>query len=183
MLRQGTTVVWRSSSEASNLATVDLPRNLPPGAYRLEAITPGDSRALDLQLGPAPPEPKTTLISFNANLAPAQRLRFLGHQWLLRGNLPEARRSLEASLREGTASETQVELARLDLAGGNLDAARDRLRAVLARTPDHFEALTVYGSIEAQLQDYPVAAEYYRKALAIQDSPAVRAALAQLPAR
>ena len=183
MLRQGAAVVWRASAEATTFATVDLPRNLPPGLYRLEAITSADSRAMDLQFGPASPEPKSTLISFNANLAPAQRLRFLGHQWLLRGNLPEARRALEASLREGPTTETQVEFARLEVAAGSLDAARERLRAVLGRNPDHFEALAVYGSIEAQLQDYAVAAEYYRKALAVQDSPALRAALAQLPAR
>lgn len=183
MIRKGAAVVWRNSAEAATLATVDLPTNLPPGAYRLEAVTAEDSRGIDLQLGGTAPDPKSTLISFNANLAPAQRLSFLGHQWLLRGRLTEARRSLEASLREGSTTETQVELARLDLAGGSLDAARDRLRGVLARNPENFEALAVYGTIEAQLQDYAVAAEYYRKALAVQDSPALRAALAQLPAR
>jgi hypothetical protein len=39
----------------------------------------------------------------------------------------------------------------------------------------------VLAYVEAQLQDYPVAAELYRRALAVQDSPAIRLALSNLP--
>ena len=49
------------------------------------------------------------------------------------------------------------------------------------RTPDSFEALSVFAYIETQFQDYPVAAELYRRALAVQDSAALRSALSNLP--
>ena len=61
-----------------------------------------------------------------------------------------------------------------------MDAARDRVRAVLAANPNHFEALTVYAFVETQLQDYAVAAQLYRRALVVQESPALRAALARI---
>jgi Tfp pilus assembly protein PilF len=64
---------------------------------------------------------------------------------------------------------------------GSLDAARNRVRAVLSANPDDFEALAVFAYIETKFQDYPVAAELYRRALALQDSPALRMALAKLP--
>ena len=67
--------------------------------------------------------------------------------------------------------------------GGQYDAARDRLRKVLAIEPKNFQALTVYVFVEAGLQDFPVAAELYHRALAIQDAPALRLALAKLPSQ
>ena len=42
---------------------------------------------------------------------------------------------------------------------GHYDAARDRLRPVLASQPNSFDALSVMAYVEAQLQDYAVAAE------------------------
>ena len=54
---------------------------------------------------------------------------------------------------------------------------------MLKAHPNNFEALTIYAYIEAGFQDYPVAAKLYRRALAVQDSPAVRAALAKLPSQ
>ena len=74
-----------------------------------------------------------------------------------------------------------VEDARVDALEGNLDAARDRIRNVIASNPNDFEALSVYAYIETRFQDYAVAAQLYRRALEVQDSPAVRAALANLP--
>jgi hypothetical protein len=41
----------------------------------------------------------------------------------------------------------------------HLDADRDRVRGVLERKPNDFEALSVYAYIEARLRDYPVAAD------------------------
>jgi Tfp pilus assembly protein PilF len=108
-------------------------------------------------------------------------LAFVGHQWLLRNKLDEARRSLQASLAAAVTEEARIELARADALGGNLDAARDLVESVLKIHPKNFEALTIYAYIEAGFQDYLVAAEFYRRALAVQDSPAVRAALARLP--
>ncbi len=77
--------------------------------------------------------------------------------------------------------DAEVELARADALDGQFDASRDRLRKVLAIEPNNFEALSVYAFVEARLQDFPVAAQLYHRALAIQDSPALRLALAKLP--
>jgi tetratricopeptide (TPR) repeat protein len=121
-----------------------------------------------------------TLVSYNANLAPAQRLAFIGHQWLLRGKLDEARRNLNAALAKGATDNVQIELARADALAGNLDVARDRVRTVLARVPNSFEGLSVLAYVETKLQDYGVAADLYRRALAIQNSPALREALAEV---
>jgi GWxTD domain-containing protein len=183
-IRQGAQAVWKSATEAKEIAVMELPQGIAPGVYRLEAATSDESRSMDLvvKAGAAETSQKA-LLSFNANLAPAARLAFVGHQWLLRGKMSEARRSLQASLEKGATDEAQVELARADAMQGDLDTARERVRRVLAVHPDHFQALAVLASIEAQFQDYPVAADLYRRALAIQDSPALRAALAQLPAR
>ncbi len=184
ILRQGSTAVWKSTVHADRLATIELPSNLPPGSYRLEANAATDSRSTDIVLGkPEDSKPIATALSYNANLAPAQRLAFLGHQYLLRGNIAEARRALNASLSSGPGIEAQIELARADALNGDLDVARDSIRKVLAVQPDNFEALAVYAYIETRFQDYPVAAELYRHALAVQDSPALRAALNKIQPR
>jgi GWxTD domain-containing protein len=182
ILHRGAETVWKSSSEGAQIAMIELPTNLPHGAYKLEAVSADSSTSLDLAIGAStPPDPKATEISFNANLAAARRLAFIGHQYLARGNLAEARRALEASLAQGATEEAAVELARVDALVGNLDAARDRVRGVLATRPESFEALSVFAYVETRLQDYTVAAQLYRRALAVQDSPAIRAALAKLP--
>jgi len=182
-IRKGTQVLWRAATDAGQIAMVELPsRGFAAGVYRLEAVAGDDSRSTDFVVKQETSSPsKATVVSFNANLAPALRFAFVGHQWLLRGKPAEARRSLQASLSRGVSDEAQIELARADALVGSLDAARELVRSVLAVQPNNFEALSVYAFIEAQLQDYPVAAELYRRALAVQDSPALRAALAKLP--
>jgi GWxTD domain-containing protein len=180
-IRTGTKVLWKAASEDGQIAMVELPA-FPPGAYRLEANAEAGSRSADLVIRQDSRSPSTaTVVSFNANLAPALRYNFVGRQWLLRGRVDEARRSLRASLSRGETDEALIEMARADALAGSLDAARERVRAVLAAQPRNFEALSVYAYIEAQLQDYPVAVELYRRALAVQDSPVIRAALAKLP--
>lgn len=178
LVRKGSQVVWRNTTQTG---LIELPTSLPPGEYRLEAVTDGDSRSAPLTLGASKIEPEATAVSYNANLAPALRYAFIGQQWLLRNKLPAARMALEASLREGKATDIDVTFARLEALEGKLDAARDRVRAILAANPNHFEALTVFAFIETQLQDFPVAAQLYKRALALQDSPALRTALASLP--
>jgi GWxTD domain-containing protein len=182
-IRRGWEVVWKSVSEPASVASVALPvTELAPGTYMLEAATESDSRSVELVLRPEQRNAtKPTVLSYNANLAPALRFAFIGHQWLLRNNFDEARKSLQASLHKGATDDARIELARADALTGNLDAARDGVRAVLARKPDHFEALSVFAYIETRLQDYAVAADLYRRALAVQDSPALRVALAKLP--
>jgi hypothetical protein len=183
VIRSGAQAVWKSVTEAAQAAIVELPsRGLRPGAYRLEAVTDDDFQSMELTIGSAPPPLLMgTLVSFNANLAPSSRLVLLGHQWLLRDNLPDARQSIEASISHASTPEAQIELARFDALEGRLDAGRDRVRAVLNNAPNNFDALSVLAYIEARFQDYPAAADLYRRALAVEDSPALRLALAKLP--
>jgi hypothetical protein len=185
IVRQGAAVVSRSVVDANGLALLDLASaKLPPGAYRIEAVTDSDSRTAPLVIkADSQSEEAGISLSFNANLAPSLRYAFVGHQWLLRGKIDEARRSLQASIESGTTLDAEVELARADALDGQLDAARARLRKVLAIQPDNFQALSVYAFVEARFEDYPVAAQLYHRALAIQDSPALRLALEKLPAQ
>jgi GWxTD domain-containing protein len=183
MIRRGGEVLWRSWSEGQQVASVQLPsRGIEPGSYRIEALIGDNSTSAVLEIGRAESKPsKSTVVSFNANLSPAQRFAFIGHQWLLRGNIKEARRSLETSLEKGVTEEARIELARADALDGNLDAARDQVKSVLEVQPNNFEALSVFAYIETRFQDYAVAAQLYRRALAVQESPALRAALSNLP--
>jgi len=177
----GAGVLWKSVSEANQVAVV-APPVLPPGLYKLEAYTENDTRIADLVVNQKnDATAASTLLSFNANLHPALRYAFVAHQWLLRGKLDEARGSLQASLAKVVTDEARIELARVDALAGNLDAARDEVKRVLEIQPNNFEALSVFAYIETKFQDYAVAAELYRRALAVQESPAVRAALARLP--
>ena len=181
VVREGLRTVWRSTVDADTIAMADLPA-LQPGAYKLEAATGTDSRSADLHISAAGTvDAKATLLSFNANLSPAQRLAFTGNQWLLRGQFDRARDAVAESLAKAETKDAQIALARLDAISGSLDAARDRVRGILAAHPNDFEALAVFAYIETKFQDYPIAAELYRRALAVQDSPALRMALAKLP--
>jgi GWxTD domain-containing protein len=181
-IRRGSEAVWRFVSEPGVIALAALPKGLPPGAYTIEAATASDAHSQELVISNSEsPAQEATLVSYNANLTPALRFAFIGRQWLLRGKLDEARRCLQASLDKGPTDDAQVEFARVDALSGNLDAARERVRGVLARHPDQFEALSVLAYIETKLQDYAVAADLYRHALSVQESPALRVALAKLP--
>lgn len=183
-IRRGTEVVWRSASDPARLAAIELPRDLPPGTYMIDADSANDSRSTELAVHrEAETTEQPAIVSYNANLAPAVRLASIGHQWLLRGKVDQARRSLEASIQKGETEDARIELARVDALTGNLDAARGRIQTVLARNPNSFEALSVFAYVETKLQDYEVAAELYRRALAIQESPNLRAALAELTRR
>src|SRR5579864_1305668 len=183
VIRRGVSeVLWKAASEANQVAVAELPRSLPPGVYKLEARSGNDVRLADLVVKEKnDSSPVTTVLSFNANLYPALRYASVGHQWLLRGQLYQARISLKASLDSAPTKEAEVEIARVDALQGRYDEARDRLRQVLASQPNYFDALSVLAYVEAQLQDYPVAADLYKRALAVQDSPAIRLALSKLP--
>jgi hypothetical protein len=182
-IRKGWEVIWKSESDPGVVATVALPvSGLPDGSYELEAAAESGTRTMEFVSGrDAEASQSATVLSFNANLAPAARYLFAAHQWMLRGNLAEARKSLQSSLEKGSTEDAQIEWARLDAFTGNLDSARDRVRRVLSVKPDQFDALSIYAYIETEFQDYAVAAELYRHALAVQDSPALRLALEKLP--
>jgi hypothetical protein len=181
MIRKGSDVVWRSVESSGMISIVELPRSIAPGEYRLEAVAGDDSRSQTLNVGGKSSTDTSTSVSYNANLAPALRHAFIGTQWLMRGQRREARVAIEASLRAGRTVDAEVMMARIEALDGQLDVARDRVRGVLSANPNHFEALTVFAFVETQFQDYTVAAQLYRRALAVQDSPTLRAALASLP--
>jgi GWxTD domain-containing protein len=183
MLRRGGQVSWRSATSGQEIAIVELPATgIAPGSYLLEAVTGSDSRVTEVQL-PSEDNIGSTALSFNANLAPALRYASIGHQWLLRGNVEQARKSLQDSLSHGVTEQANVEPARADAVAGKLDEARDRVKSILAANPNNFEALATFAYIETGLQNYAVAAELYRRALTVQDSQAIRAALAKLPSQ
>jgi GWxTD domain-containing protein len=181
-VRRDMQVISKSRSMSSTVAWFDLPKHLDPGSYSLEATYGHDARTTQFVAAKSlDSSDEATHLSFNANLQPALRWSFLGHQWLLKNNLVAARQCLEASLKLGVTKEAEVELARAEALAGEWDAARNRVSRVLAARPNDFDALTVLAYIETKLQDYTVAADLYRRALAVQDSPALRTALASLP--
>ena len=184
-IRRGFDVIARATSDAQQVGTWKLPlHELTPGDYRLEAASEDGDYESNLVIKASAEAPASRpVISYNANLAPALRYAAIGHQWLLRGNTAEARKSLQSSLDLHLTNSAQIELARADALDGNLDQARDRVRDVLAIQPKNFEALSVLAYIEAKFQDYAVAASLYRRALAVQDSTALRQALATLPVK
>jgi GWxTD domain-containing protein len=186
-IRRGMSVLWKQEAPSANPSIVDLPvTTLPPGSYRLEAATAGgETRSIDLQLTEQRDPDRRTIVSYKANLSAGQRLAFIGQQWLVRGKWERARESLNASLSAMPSGNDQawIALSRLDALSGRYDDARQKLRPLVDAQPTNFEALSVLAYVEAKLQDYPVAAVLYRRALALEDSPALRLALAQLPSQ
>jgi GWxTD domain-containing protein len=182
-VRRGLDIVWRAKSHANSVAILPLAFDgLTPGKYDVEASFRGRSsstafflKGVSADVGASP-----KLVSYNANLSPASREAFIGHGYLLRGRMTDALFHLNRALGRTTLPEAQVDLARIDAMSGRWDEARARLKPLLSADPNRFDALCVFAYVEAQLQDYEVAAEYYRRALSIHDSPALRIALAQL---
>jgi GWxTD domain-containing protein len=177
-IRRGYEIVWRQKESGGATAVAALPlESLAPGRYRLETQSGRDSKGMEFEVEKGVAAGKT-LLSHNANLTASARRVLLGREWLLRGRTDEARAELSRAL---PLREAQIELARLEAAEGRLDAARVRIRPLLAADRADFDALSVMAYIEAKLQDYEVAADYYRRALAVHDSATVRNALAALP--
>ena len=121
--RKGLQVLQKSSSQGSEFASFNLPTHLEPATYELQATYAGESRTTEIVIGQTATEP--TILSYNANLQPALRWSFLGHQWLLRNNLTQARQCLETSLSLAVTKSAEVELARAEALSGDWDAARD----------------------------------------------------------
>jgi tetratricopeptide (TPR) repeat protein len=144
---------------------------LLPGAYTLEASAGGVTRSTRLELGRS--EDSQLLISYNANLSADQEWSAIGRQWLVRGNLREARKNFERAQSIQPSDRNRINLARIAALEGDLDSPREVLREILVREPDQFEALTLMGYIEAKLEDYAVSAKYYERALAVRRSPEI----------
>jgi hypothetical protein len=185
LIRQGTTVLWRQKTVGTEAAVLPLPFDrLPAGHYRLEAVAADESRILDFDLNPVSGvSAGPSLLSFNANLAPAARQAQIGHEWLLHGRIADAKTSLAAALNAAPTGQALIDLARIDVLETRWDDARNRVQIVLKEDPKNFEALCVYAVVEANLQDYRAAAQLYQRALEIEDLPTVRLALSKLPQR
>ena len=104
----------------------------------------------------------------------------IGRQYLLAQDLPRARTCFKRALDAGRSVDALVGSARLT---ANLDQARELLLEALNIQPNHFESLVTLAGLTAELQDYPLAAEYYRRALAIRKLPLLEEALQRLPHR
>lgn len=187
IIRQGLATIWKTQTEGESVAFVDLPFSLlRPGVYQLEATTrEGEWRTMPLEVkrDSSSELSASSTVSYNANLAAGIRQSFLAHQWMRQGKWEQARTALNQSLKEAAFSNTGtiIELSRLEAATGQLDAARERLRPILTAQPRNFEALATMAYIETKLQDWVMASRFYQQALAVQDSPALRQALARIP--
>ena len=178
----GISAAWKDETRSNGVATIALPA-LPSGRhYILEASVDGQSRSLDIAADSSAAKSNRQLISFNANLSAEARLNLIGREWMRRQRMNEARNAFTASLQHrATNPEALLGMARLDAAEGRIDEARTQVRQILEKAPNNFEALTIMAFIEAKLQDYPMAATYYRRALELREAPAIRLALASLP--
>lgn len=180
-LRQGISVLWSKNASTNGLAIQDLGEaKLAPGKYLLETSFGNETKRQSVQIGEK--SEAGQILSQNVNLSMTERYRLLARQYLLRGKLDDARSMLNQAWQKDPNDLIQIDLSRIDVLSGRLDIARDTLTQVLARNSQSFEALTTLAYVEAQLQDYSVAANLYRQALTIQRSPVIEQALASLPA-
>ena len=111
-IRRNTKVLQRNTLDSDRLAVFELP---PGGGYTVEMATAASSQIIEIPASPTPiTSPTGVSLSYNANLAPASRFMFIGHQWLMRGNFELARKNLETSLTKGVTNQAQADLAYLD---------------------------------------------------------------------
>ena len=182
VVRDGIGAAWKDETRSNGVATIALPMLPSSHTYVLEASVDGQSRSLNIAADSSAAHSNRQLISFNANLSAESRLNLIGTEWMRRQRMNEARNAFTASLQHRAANpEALLGMARLDAAEGRIDEARTQVKQILKQSPKSFEALTTMAFLEAKLQDYPMAATYYRRALELQEAPAIRLALASLP--
>jgi GWxTD domain-containing protein len=183
-LLRGATVVWKTTSSGVSvlpggfvLQQVGEPE-LPAGDYVLMATVEGETKSTKVHRGGVENSP--LLLSYNANLTEDAESSSLTRQWLARGDLTKARAAADRAYALRRTDRNAIDLARVITFQGDLDSPRTTLRAILNRDPRQFDALTLMGLIETRLQDYPAAADYFRRALAVQESEDVKNALADV---
>ena len=136
--------------------------------------SPGDVRALEVLGGTyvVQKQPNVALEKIRQHVEAHSNIpgmnSFLA-KWERRyGNVDQAR---AAYLKEKEVSpqmvSVDISLAELDLLGGHVDAARQRMNGVLARDKNSAPALFLLGSIEYTAKNTDAAIANYRKALAI----------------
>jgi Flp pilus assembly protein TadD len=97
----------------------------------------------------------------------ARLLRMMGSAFARLGDLPRARRNLEASIRvDAMTPGTYYELARVCLMMGDLEAALEPARRTLALDPGSSKALEMLGMIEYRLGDVTGARAHLEAAVA-----------------
>lgn len=156
-LWQGLQLVWQSTSAADGgWASVELPAQLPPGSYELEAKSGEFAARASVQLTEADEE-GFAAVQDAAVGADADAL--LAREYFSSGDTTNALMCASRLAQRG-----------------RLDAARDVAKLVLDQQPAVFEALVLMGFVEAKLQDHAVAAAYYTQALALRSSLIVQQA-------
>jgi GWxTD domain-containing protein len=185
-LTRGPSVVWTAQSREEDflpggfLVREFLQPGLAAGDYTLEISGNGFERRAAVRVGDSSQPEAATVVSYNANLSQEARCNSIGRELLRRRNLRGARSYFESAAAAGVSEESHVNVARVRALQGDFDGGREVLQKVLARSPRNFDALATMGYIEAQLQDFKVAAEYYQRALDVQTSPAILQALAEV---
>lgn len=181
--------VYETQLNQTEMRTVEYSQRLflLPGRYSLIVTLDGLPHHFQVDVTPPSPRdpiaPAESTLSYRANLYPGAAPAALGRQHLRAGRMAEAQASFERSLAMSRNPEALTGLAKLDALAGRLDQSRDRLREVLSIMPNHFEALVALGAVTAEFQDWPEAARYYRRALAVRRLAAVEVALSQVEAR
>ena len=175
-LREGMTAVWTARTDGAGIVVQPIgDSSVPPGSYQLEASVNGETRARTVRIGGE--RPALPVISYNANLMPSEQYRFVGHQWLGRGNIAQASEWLARAWSAGPSDAIRIEQSRIMALRGEYDQARSNLNDVLQRAPNNFEAICVLAYVEVKLQDYAASERLYARALEIQNSPAIAKAL------
>ncbi len=186
-LSRGASIVWKESTGMDAVLAGGFvverigAKDLPKGEYVLTAKFGVQTRSTSIMVGE--PDTQGVLVSYNANLREDSEWSALSRQWLARGNLSEARRAAERAWKVAPSDRNAIDLARIAALEGDLDSPRPVLRAILDRDPKQFDALSLMAFIETKLQDYPAAADYYRKALTLRESPELSKALAEAEAK
>lgn len=109
------------------------------------------------------------MVAYRPKSAPLQSL--LGEWYVNAGNLAEARKAFEAAKNADPAYlPSDLSLAGIDLRDMHADAARDRLRPILAANPTNVPALLLSAQAERAAGSSTEEIARYRSVLAIDDS-------------
>lgn len=169
--------VATTATDAAGFAVYSLPAHRPSGPLRLQARTNGE--VVDIPL-PSEHADTRVVIAHNANLGPGAPLLAAGRQFLLLGNRAQARACFTKAAQESKTSATLTALGRLEALDGRLDRSRALLEQALSLNSEDPDALTAMAFVEAEFQDYAVAAAYLEHALRVRPAPALEQALSDM---
>jgi tetratricopeptide (TPR) repeat protein len=110
----------------------------------------------------------TEIVAFRSKSVPLQQL--LGLYCITLGRLAEARKALEAAKTGDPTLRTDLMLADLDRRENRIDAARQRLTAIVTAEPKNLDALIVLGSLEGEAGNRAAAIARYRAVLEVDSS-------------